>query len=92
MSLANAVKIRYQGAVLCCLDQTEVKAVEPYLYIKQPQMNIIKRVYHYMNRVITGRRVQLPLPECEPDTKVMFKDGTWIRIKMPFMEFINEYC
>jgi hypothetical protein len=25
-------------------------------------------------------------------TKVSFKDGTWIRLKMPFLEFVDGYC
>ena len=92
MSMANAIQIKYRGEVLCCLDQTEVKAVEPYVYRKYPPQNILKRVYCWTRAFVIGKQPERRECEYEECTKVSFKDGTWIRLKMPFMEFVNAYC
>lgn len=92
MSMANSVRIKYHGEVLCCLDQTEVKAVEPYVLKKARPQNIIRRIAAWTRTFITGRQVDKSDADYEEWTKVLFKDGTWIRLKMPFLEFINGYC
>lgn len=49
-----------------------------------------------MYRFVTGKRLQVQIGEhgasCESWTKILFKDGTWMRLKIPFMEFVNGYC
>ena len=92
MSMANSVRIKYHGEVLCCLDQTEVKAVEPYAFRKYPPQNIVKRVCGWMKTFITGKPADKSECDYEESTKVSFKDGTWIRLRMPFLEFVNAYC
>ena len=91
MSMANSVQIRYRGEVLCCLDQTEVKAVEPFVFKKYPSQNLFKRTCGWVKTFLTGKPPRLDI-ESEDCTKVLFKDGTWLRIKMPFLEFVNAYC
>lgn len=96
MSMANSIQIKYHGETLCCLDQTEVKAVEPYVFCKPPGRNIFQRIGDWMYRFVTGKRLQVQIGEhgasCESWTKILFKDGTWMRLKIPFMEFVNGYC
>ena len=92
MSMANSVRIKYRGEVLCCLDQTEVKAVEPYIVRKYPSQNIFNRICGWARTLITGKPPDRGVCEYEECTKVSFKDGTWIRLKMPFLEFVNGYC
>lgn len=92
MSMANSVQIRYRGEVLCCLDQTEVKMVEPFLYRKVQPQNLWKRICGWTIQFLTGKRKAETDAELENWTKISFKDGTWIRIKMPFLEFVNGYC
>ena len=93
MSMANSVRIKYHGEVLCCFDQTEVKAVEPYYYVKPPMpQNLFKRAYAWVYAFFTGKKNSLVVPKAECQTKVSFKDGTWLRVQMPFYEFVNEYC
>ena len=94
--MANSVQIKYQGEVLCCLDQTEVKAVEPYVFCKPPIRNVFQRISDWMYRFVTGKRTSVMVGDngssCELGTKILFKDGTWMRLKIPFMEFVNGYC
>lgn len=92
MSMANAIRIKFRGETLCCIDPTEVKAVEPYVFRKYPPQNLIKRVYGWVGSFCTGKLPSRGEFECEESTKVLFKDGTWIRVKMPFLEFVNAYC
>ena len=94
--MANSIQIKYHGEVLCCLDQTEVKAVEPYISCKPPIRNVFQRIGDWIYRFVTGKRTQVMIGEhgasCEYGTKILFKDGTWMRLKIPFLEFVNEYC
>lgn len=90
--MANSVQIKYNGEVLCCLDQTEVKAVEPYLSYKPKPQNLIKRMRGWAIRFLSGKSPSRDGSDYEEWTKISFKDGTWIRIKMPFWEFANAYC
>ena len=96
MSMANSIQLKYHGETLCCLDQTEVKAVEPYVFCKPPIRNVLQRIGDWMYRFFTGRRTQAIIGEngasFESGTKILFKDGTWMRLKIPFMEFVNGYC
>ena len=92
MSMANAIRIKYHGETLCCLDQTEVKAVEPYVFRKYPPQNLFKRIVGGIQSFFTGKLPDRGEFECEEYTKVSFKDGNWILLKMPFLEFINAYC
>ena len=92
MSMANSVRIKYRGETLCCLDQTEVKAVEPYLFRKSPPQNILKRIMNWGKAFFAGVSPDKGNTDCEEWTKVSFKDGTWLKIKMPFLEFISAYC
>lgn len=91
MSLANSARITYQGEVLCCFDQTEVKAVEPFRYRKEVQQNLFKRTWCSLCSFVTGNKIDLN-KDVEIHTKVSFNDGTYLILKMPFMEFVNEYC
>ena len=94
--MANSVQIKYHGEVLCCLDQTEVKAVEPYVYCKPPVRNMFQRIGDWTYRFVTGKRTKCIVgdgeSEIESMTKILFKDGTWMKIKIPFIEFVNGYC
>lgn len=90
--MANSIQIRYHGEVLCCLDQTEVKAVEPYSYFKWPPRNLFHRIRDFLFTFFTGKKVQYPAESVEVFTKVMFKDGTFMKIRMPFLEFVSDYC
>lgn len=91
--MANAARIIYNGEILCCLDQTEVKAIEPYCSVKTLPQSLPKRIYNWMYTFFTGKKRQMPVaPMYEAWTKVLFKDGTWIRIRIPFVEFVNSYC
>ena len=92
MSMANAVRIKYHGEVLCCLDQAEVKVVEPYVFKKPRPQNLIKRIAVWTRTFLTGRQCEKSDADYEEWTKVTFKDGTWIRLKMPFLEFVDGYC
>jgi hypothetical protein len=92
MSMANSVQIRYRGEVLCCLDQTEVKMVEPFRFRKDPPQNLWKRICGWTVQFLTGKRKDNPEVDFEDWTKISFKDGSWTRIKMPFLEFVNGYC
>lgn len=91
--MANSIRITYHGEVLCCLDPTEVKATEPYLFVKPQAMNVFKRLWRWLYQFLTGKR-----PKTEDSvrgdsgTKVLFKDGTWMRLRIPFMEFVDGYC
>jgi len=90
--MANSIRIKYHGETLCCLDQTEVKAVEPYVFCKPPPQNLFKRTYDWLYRFVTGKKLQNDNSVVDVGTKVLFKDGTWLRVRMPFMEFIDAYC
>ncbi len=91
--MANATRIKYHGQVLCCLDQTEVKAVEPCQAIHRPKpRNILVRASDWLKAFILGEPLNLKEDSDEKYTKIQFKDGTWIQIDMPFVEFVNEYC
>lgn len=91
MSLANSARITYNGEVLCCFDQTEVKAVEPFRYKKEEPHNIFKRVWGSLCYFLTGKKTDLN-QDVDIHTKVSFNDGTYLILKMPFMEFVNAYC
>ena len=91
--MANSVRIQYRGEVLCCLDQCEVKAIEPYVFCKPPIRNVFQRIADWWYRFVTGKKC--PVDACghtEQGTKILFKDGTWIKIRMPFLEFVHGYC
>ena len=90
--MANSIQIKYRGEVLCCLDQTEVKAVEPYSYFKWPPRNLFRRIGDWVFSFFTGRKVQMSAESVEAGTRLLFKDGTCMKLKMPFLEFVNEYC
>lgn len=94
--MANSIQIKYHGEILCCLDQTEVKAVEPYVFCKPPIRNVLQRMGDWMYRFVTGKRAKALIggngASFESGTKILFKDGTWMRLKIPFMEFVNGYC
>lgn len=90
--MANSVRIKYHGEVLCCLDQTEVKAVEPYVYWKAPRQNLLTRVFRKACTYLSGRPCKNCSSTKEEQTKIYFKDGTWIRIRIPFIEFVDAYC
>ena len=92
MSMANAVRIKYQGEILCCLDQTEVKAVEPYVFNKFAPKNLLIRIWDWAYAFITGVRRCKVDDTSEEWTKVLFKDGSFIKLKIPFLEFVNGYC
>lgn len=92
MSMANSIRIKYHGETLCCLDQAEVKAVEPYVFKKTRPQNICKRLYGWIRTFLTGKQNDKGDAGYEEWTKVLFKDGTWIRLKMPFVEFVDGYC
>ena len=93
--MANSIRVKYHEEVLCCLDQTEVKAVEPYVFCKPPVRNIFQRISDWAYRFITGKRTSVIVgsggSSCESGTKILFKDGTWMKIRMPFTEFIDAY-
>ncbi|MBO6031813.1 MAG: hypothetical protein J6Q22_10195 [Prevotella sp.] len=94
--MANAIQIKYHGETLCCLDQTEVKAVEPYVFCKPPVRNVFQRIADIAYRFATGKKRKIIVGDsessCELGTKILFKDGTWMRIKIPFMDFVDAYC
>lgn len=92
MSMANSIQIKYHGEVLCCLDQTEVKAVEPYVFCKPPPRNVFKRIAGCLYSFVTGRKMPIIDPVVDIGTKILFKDGTWMRLKMPFTEYVDAYC
>lgn len=93
MSLANSVRVTYHGEVLALIDQAEVKAVEPYIYVKPKPLNLFKRVCGWFARFLTGdSQVHHSEDQRETFTKVSFKDGTWARVRMPFHEFVATYC
>lgn len=91
MSMANSIRIKYRGEVLCCLDPTEVKAVEPSVFRKYPPQNLGKRVWRWATTFFTGKQPEKADYDSEECTKVLFKDGTWLRIKIPFLEFLDGY-
>ena len=90
--MANSVRIKYNGEVLCCFDQTEVKAVEPYAHRRIKPRHLAKRCLGWIRSFLSGKPCDFGDVTYEDWTKVSFKDGTWIRLKMPFMEFVNGYC
>lgn len=92
MSMANSVRIRYSGEVLCCLDQTEVKAIEPYSHRRFAPQNLWKRMWHWIVSFYTGKPCTHGEESYEDWTRISFKDGTSMVLKMPFLEFVNGYC
>ena len=90
--MANSVRITYRGELLCCLDQTEVEAVEPFREPKAKPQNLWKRICGFAVRFYTGKRTNQDTSDFEERTRILFKDGTSIVVKMPFMEFVNGYC
>lgn len=90
--MANSARITYRGEVLCCLDQTEVKAVEPYLFRKPLPRKVYKRIWDGLVAFFTGSQPPLAMSESEEQTRILFKDGSSLIIKIPFYEFINGYC
>ena len=90
--MANAIQIRYKGETLCCLDQTEVKAVEPFVYWKPPPQNLFVRICGRVSSLFSGNPYRCKDSDKEEMTKVLFKDGTNMKIRMPFWEFVNAYC
>ena len=90
--MANSIQIKWHGEVLCCLDQTEVKAVEPLTYWKGPPQNLFKRVCGYITSFFTGKPYRCKDSDKEIQTKILFKDGTFLKLKMPFVEFVDGYC
>ena len=70
--------------------------MEPYVFFKQPIRNVLQRIGDLIYRFVTGKRMQVLIGEngasFESGTKILFKDGTWMRLKIPFMEFVNGYC
>lgn len=91
MSMANAIRIKYKGEVLCCLDPTEVRAVDHYLYFKNPPQNVFRRICGWISLFIMGKMKDGQRGEREDYTKVLFKDGSSLLVRMPFLEFINAY-
>lgn len=93
MSLANSVRITHNKEVLCCLDQTEVKAVEPFFEYSEMPVNIWKRGWSGMYSFLTGKKsLSQPMLHCSEKTRIRFKDGTEMILRMPFLEFVNAYC
>lgn len=85
MSLGNSIRIKYKGEVLCCLDPSEVKAVEPFIISPIEERGWLERVRNF----IRGKNIKRE--EVSKITKVCYKDGTNTIIKMPFLEFIEDY-
>ena len=89
--MGNNVRITYRGEVLATIDPTQVKSVEPYVYCIYKPQNLKQRIVAGLRKFFTGR-----ITDFEGDrftyTKVSFRDGTFIKIRMPFYDFINEYC
>ena len=88
--MGNATPIKYKGEVLALVDPTAVKAVEPYFQVKKKPRNLWQRLRGWALQVLFGTN---PFEaEMESYTKLCFKDGTWLKLRMPFYEYINEYC
>lgn len=62
------------------------------MFRKYPPQNLLKRICGCVRAFFTGKLPDRGELECDECTKVSFKDGTWIRLKMPFLEFVNAYC
>ena len=88
--MGNATPIKYRGEVLALVDPTAVKAVEPYVQVRTRPRNLWQRLRGYALKFVFGT---CPVDaETENYTKLCFKDGTWLKLRMPFYEYINEYC
>lgn len=90
--MANQVHIRYHGETLCSIDPSEVKSVEPYSFKKIKPQNIFKRIYEKVVVFLKGSLPKQSQNDYEEWTRISFRDGTWIRVKIPFLEFIEGYA
>lgn len=90
MSLANSVRIQYKGQTLIELDPTLVKAVKPSTNVTYAPMSLWERIKFNLRKFILGEAFQR-IKSSEATTKILFKDGTFEKIKMPFLEFMEEY-
>lgn len=93
MALCNSIKIAFRGETLAYIDPAEIKAVEPYHSYKPMSISLPKRVTGWLFRWWKGEASGEKLYESfESLTKITFRDGTWMKIRMPFYEFVNAYC
>lgn len=90
MGLGNAIPIRYHGEVLAVVDPAEIHSVEPYSYTRTMPTLLHRRVWEWMQKVWLGRSTGEV--KREQWTKIAFKDGTWVKVRMPFIEFVSAYC
>ena len=89
MSLGNSVKISYKGESLAYIDPAEVKSVEPYITFKPNPRNLFMRLCGFFSSLWTGKKQ--PQGEKECWTKITFRDGTWVKVRIPFWEFEQQY-
>lgn len=90
--MANLIPIVYKSETLACLDPTQVKAVEPFVIFKsRPSNSRLKNLMTFVRRIFDRKFIPTELSIREDWTKISFKDGTFIRIKMPFIEFLAAY-
>lgn len=89
MSLGNSIKIAYRGESLAYIDPTEVKSVEPYITYKPNPHSLLKKWWGgFVSLWRCHKQFQ---GEKEYWTKIAFKDGTWVKVKIPFWEFEQLY-
>lgn len=82
--MGNTIPIKYHGETLACIDPSQVEAVVPWVFYKERRFGIFDRIANFIKRVhLQDERIQA--------TKVMFKDGSSIKISIPFFDFINLY-
>lgn len=90
--MANLIPIVYKGETLACLDPTQVKAVEPFVMFKsRPSDSRLKNFMTFVRRIFNRRFIPTELSIREDWTKISFKDGTFIRIRMPFFDYLAAY-
>jgi len=88
--MGNTTPIKYKGEVLALVDPTTVKAVEPFIQVRTRPCNLWRRLRGLAHQFLYGTSDMDTTTDIY--TKLCFKDGTWLKVKIPFYEFINEYC
>lgn len=80
--MSNAIPILFKGETLALVDPTQVKAVVPRI-IEPPRPALWERI-----KIRLGRKA---ITQPTNATEILFRDGTSIVVKIPFIDYINFF-
>lgn len=83
--IGNTIPIKRDGETLACIDPLRVEAVIPDV-AEKPSRN--ESLMEKMSSFFRGDKVGGGAVKA---TRIIFKDGTSVRLEMPFSDFVNAY-